>query len=348
MVEPGDWTGPGGAQQILARRDIDVAVLETARGGIVLRGDRLRVERGERPDQRLVRPPRPAGHPHPARAGRGQVDDLPDHQARRLGRPQRRRPARRRRRAPGPRAGSRSSSLRRRRVGRRPAPSRARRPRVPRPRRLASSRPTASATTDDRRGRPTSRSRSAGWPATTWPTRWPPPAARAALGATIEQVRDGLRRLPPDAERSPGRLNLFRLGARVVIVDFAHNEAGRRRGARRGRGDRRRARPAGRRRSPRSSGRPATGRTTRCAGIGRIAAQRAQRVAIKETLQLPARPDRESVVGELLAGVVAGGGVRRPTSRSTTPRPRRCAPSSTAPPGRAERTPAGCGRGSSC
>ena len=38
MVEPGDWTGPGGAQQILARSDIDVAVLETARGGIVLRG----------------------------------------------------------------------------------------------------------------------------------------------------------------------------------------------------------------------------------------------------------------------------------------------------------------------
>ena len=38
MVDPGDWTGPGGAQQILARHDIDVAVLETARGGIVLRG----------------------------------------------------------------------------------------------------------------------------------------------------------------------------------------------------------------------------------------------------------------------------------------------------------------------
>ena len=38
MVEPGDWTGPGGAHQILARRDVDVAVLETARGGIVLRG----------------------------------------------------------------------------------------------------------------------------------------------------------------------------------------------------------------------------------------------------------------------------------------------------------------------
>ncbi|TAK00547.1 MAG: hypothetical protein EPO36_08205, partial [Chloroflexota bacterium] len=38
MVEPGDWTGPGGAQEILQRSDVDVAVLETARGGIVLRG----------------------------------------------------------------------------------------------------------------------------------------------------------------------------------------------------------------------------------------------------------------------------------------------------------------------
>ena len=38
MVDPGDWTGPGGAQQILRRSDIEIAVLETARGGIVLRG----------------------------------------------------------------------------------------------------------------------------------------------------------------------------------------------------------------------------------------------------------------------------------------------------------------------
>jgi cyanophycin synthetase len=38
VIEPGDWTGPGGARQVLARSDIDVAVLETARGGIVLRG----------------------------------------------------------------------------------------------------------------------------------------------------------------------------------------------------------------------------------------------------------------------------------------------------------------------
>src|SRR4029078_2165119 len=37
-VEPGDWTGPGGAKNILARSGLDAAVRETARGGIVLRG----------------------------------------------------------------------------------------------------------------------------------------------------------------------------------------------------------------------------------------------------------------------------------------------------------------------
>jgi cyanophycin synthetase len=38
LVEAGDWTGFGGAGRILAEPDIDVAVLETARGGILLRG----------------------------------------------------------------------------------------------------------------------------------------------------------------------------------------------------------------------------------------------------------------------------------------------------------------------
>ncbi len=38
MVEPGDFTGPQGAHAILDRTDIDLAVLETARGGILLRG----------------------------------------------------------------------------------------------------------------------------------------------------------------------------------------------------------------------------------------------------------------------------------------------------------------------
>ncbi len=46
------------------------------------------------------------------------------------------------------------------------------------------------------------------------------------VGASIEEVSLGLVDFRPDAAKSPGRLNLFRLGAKVVIVDFAHNEAG--------------------------------------------------------------------------------------------------------------------------
>jgi len=38
LVEAGDWTGYGGAARILAEPGLDVAVLETARGGILLRG----------------------------------------------------------------------------------------------------------------------------------------------------------------------------------------------------------------------------------------------------------------------------------------------------------------------
>ncbi len=38
LVEPGDWTGFGGAGRVLAEPGIEVAVLETARGGILLRG----------------------------------------------------------------------------------------------------------------------------------------------------------------------------------------------------------------------------------------------------------------------------------------------------------------------
>ena len=38
LVEAGDWTGYGGAGRVLAEPDLDVAVLETARGGILLRG----------------------------------------------------------------------------------------------------------------------------------------------------------------------------------------------------------------------------------------------------------------------------------------------------------------------
>lgn len=38
LVESGDWSGPGGAARVLQDRSVQVAVTETARGGILLRG----------------------------------------------------------------------------------------------------------------------------------------------------------------------------------------------------------------------------------------------------------------------------------------------------------------------
>lgn len=127
-----------------------------------------------------------------------------------------------------------------------------------------------------------------------------------ALGATIEQVRDGLIDFRPSTDRSPGRLNVFRLGATVVIVDFAHNEAG----------------VAAILDVAEGIAAGSAGRTAPITmiigtagdrpddtlrGIGRIAAERAQRVAIKETLGYLRGRSRASLVGELRAGIAAGG-----------------------------------------
>ncbi|HEX7147272.1 MAG TPA: Mur ligase family protein, partial [Actinomycetota bacterium] len=38
LVEEGDWSGPGGAAHVLAQPGVELAVLETARGGILRRG----------------------------------------------------------------------------------------------------------------------------------------------------------------------------------------------------------------------------------------------------------------------------------------------------------------------
>ena len=48
-------------------------------------------------------------------------------------------------------------------------------------------------------------------------------------------------------------------------------------------------------------------------GVGRIAAERADRVVIKETLDYLRGRTRESVVGELRAGIDSGGGSGRAT-----------------------------------
>ncbi len=45
IIDRGDWSGPGGARAVLRQDDVDVAILESARGGLLRRG--LGVERSD-------------------------------------------------------------------------------------------------------------------------------------------------------------------------------------------------------------------------------------------------------------------------------------------------------------
>jgi cyanophycin synthetase len=303
LVEPGDWTGPDGAAAILNRGDIDVAVLETARGGILRRGvgyasnsasvltnvsaDHLDLEgihtlaqlaatkaticRITRSDGWVVLN---AEDPHVA-AVAGLVDASvalfaldPDRCGTFLEHEER---------------GGRSYALRR--GG------------------LVESEAGVTheiCTVDDipialgglARHNVANALAAAG-------------GARA-MGASLAEVAAGLRAFVPTAEQLPGRLNFFRLGRRVVIVDFAHNEAGAAalldvaqgiaaRGA--------------------SPGWPITAivgtagdrPSDALRAIGRIAGTRADRVAIKETTAyLRGRP-RDWVIAELRAGLTGAG-----------------------------------------
>jgi cyanophycin synthetase len=131
-------------------------------------------------------------------------------------------------------------------------------------------------------------------------------AAARGLGVSIEGVAEGLVSFRPTSDRSPGRLNLYRLGARIVIVDFAHNEAGVAAILDVAEGI---AGGAAGRAAPVTAivGTAGDRPDDTLRGIARIAATRAQRVAIKETLKYLRGRSRESVVGELLAGVRAAG-----------------------------------------
>jgi cyanophycin synthetase len=53
-------------------------------------------------------------------------------------------------------------------------------------------------------------------------------AASAALAAGLDRraVIDGLRSFLPDVEHNPGRMNIFTLDGFTVVMDLAHNEAG--------------------------------------------------------------------------------------------------------------------------
>ena len=313
MIDPGDWTGPGGAQQILSRSDIDVAVLETARGGIVLRGmgyesneasiltnvssDHLDLQgihtlpelaevkaticRVTKPDGWVVLNGDDRLVAAVARRVRAQVAYFSMAEGGEGS------PVVRRHVAGGGRAylvrrgwmtEVEGSHVRRIvEVGRIPITIGG----------LARHNvANALAAAGGARG----------------------------LGASIEEVRDGLLDFRPSADRSPGRLNLFRLGSRVVIVDFAHNEAGIAAVLDVAEGI---AGGAAGRAAPITAivGTAGDRPDDTLRGIGRIAAERAQRVAIKETRKyLRGRTD-SAVVGEIMAGIragIRGGGAASP------------------------------------
>jgi cyanophycin synthetase len=127
-----------------------------------------------------------------------------------------------------------------------------------------------------------------------------------AMGATCEEIADGLRHFRPSADLSPGRLNLFRLGHRTVIVDFAHNEAGTTAILDVAAGI---AGGAAGRAAPVTAiiGTAGDRPDDTLRGIGRIAAERAQRVVIKETPMYLRGRAREDVVGTILEGVAEAG-----------------------------------------
>ena len=89
----------------------------------------------------------------------------------------------------------------------------------------------------ERRPRPARQDRrrpdDAEWPvaATTSPTRWPAPPPPSASACPRSAVVEGLRTFAPDPEHNWGRLNTYSLplpsgGKATVIMDMAHNEAG--------------------------------------------------------------------------------------------------------------------------
>jgi cyanophycin synthetase len=131
-------------------------------------------------------------------------------------------------------------------------------------------------------------------------------AAARGLGLSIDEVADGLADFRPSADLAPGRLNLFRVGSTIVIVDFAHNEAGVSAVLDVAEGI---AGGAAGRAAPVTAivGTAGDRPDDTLRGIARIAASRAQRVAIKETLKYLRGRSREGVVGEMLAGVKAAG-----------------------------------------
>jgi cyanophycin synthetase len=302
LVEPGDWTGPGGAKQILDRSDVDIAVLETARGGILLRG--VGYESNEASVLTNV------SSDHLDLQGIHTLPELAEVKSviARITRPD------------GQVVLNADDRL---------VAARARHVRAPVT--FFSARPIGRALARhlDRGGRVVVVED--GWivahrgkrheaivpivevPATLFglashnvANALAATAGAMALGASAQHAADGLRAFAPGIEQTPGRLNLYRLGSWVVIVDFAHNEAGVSvlldvaQGIAGGAAGR--ALPV-----TLIIGTAGDRPDDTLRGIARIAGERADRVVIKETLEYLRGRTAASAVGEFRAGLREAG-----------------------------------------
>ena len=311
LVEPGDWTGPGGAWQILERSDIDVAVLETARGGLVLRGmgyesndasvvtnvtsDHLDLQGIHTlPELAEVKSTVARATREDGWAVLNADDPLVAAMTRRiraniavfsLG------------------AGSGGAAVVRRTV------ANGGRAYLLRDGWLveidgsgSAAEPVEHRIVEVERVPITL----GGLARHNVANALAAAGAARGIGITLAQLRDGLTDFHPTSERSPGRLNLFRLGSKIVIVDFAHNEAGVSAVLDVAEGI---AGGAAGRTAPVTAiiGTAGDRPDDTLRGIGRIAGKRAQRVAIKETLKYLRGRSRESIVGEIMAGIVSSG-----------------------------------------
>ena len=223
LVEAGDWTGFGGAARVLSDSHLDLAVLETARGGILLRGIGYAAN-----DVAVVTN---VSADHLGLQGIDTLDELAEVKGA---------VARMTKRsgwavlnADDPRAWR---MRRETRAGWYPFT-------------LDPANPAIEAALD-RRGRAAVLER--GWLVLQGAGRRPQRLARAvelpvtfgglaqynvanalaaaaaadALGIAVPSIVEGLRTFALDPEVNPGRLNLFERRGLLVLVDFAHNEAG--------------------------------------------------------------------------------------------------------------------------
>ncbi|MCA1726446.1 MAG: Mur ligase, partial [Actinobacteria bacterium] len=128
--------------------------------------------------------------------------------------------------------------------------------------------------------------------------------AAAALGVGLPEaaVVEALRTFVLDPERNPGRMNLWELDGRAVVVDYAHNEAGLEGLLEVCVG----LRPAGKRVWITIA---AAGDRSDAVlhGLGRIAARRADHVGIAELLRYLRGRDREEVISRMRDGAFEGG-----------------------------------------